>query len=86
MALSEPFFGVALIIEGILLGIGNTKIPFLFNLIGMWGVRIVCTFLCTQLWGMGLVAACACMILHNLVLFILFLVYYVRGNWNPLAN
>ena len=86
MALSEPLFGVALIIEGILLGIGNTKIPFLFNLIGMWGVRIVCTFLCTQLWGMGLVAACACMVLHNLVLFVLFLVYYVRGNWNPLMN
>ena len=86
MALSEPLFGVALIIEGILLGIGNTRIPFLFNLIGMWGVRIVCTFLCTQLGGMGLVAACACMVLHNLVLFVLFLVYYVRGNWNPLTN
>jgi len=26
------------------------------------------------------------MILHNLVLFILFLVYYVRGTWNPLTN
>ena len=86
VALSEPFFGVGIIMEGILLGVGNTMIPFLFNIIGMWGVRIVGTFLCTQLWGMGLVSAWACMILHNLVLFILFLVYYVRGNWNPLTK
>ena len=76
VAVSEPFYGVSIIIEGILQGVGNTKVPFIFNIAGMWGVRIVGTFLCTKLLGMGLVAAWACMILHNLLLFAAFVAYY----------
>ncbi len=81
VAVSEPFFGVAIILEGILLGMGNTIKPFIFNVAGMWGVRIVGTFLCTQLMSMGLVSAWACMILHNLLLCGCFIVYYCRGRW-----
>jgi len=84
VAVSEPFYGVALILDGMHQGLGDTLTPFRYNLIGMWGVRIVGTFLCTQLWGMGLVAAWACMILHNLLLFTLYTVRYVSSRWNPL--
>mgnify|MGYP002514569358 CR=1 FL=1 len=84
VALSEPFYGVAIIIEGMMLGVGKTKQPFIYNIIGMWGIRIVGTFICTQLFSMGLVAAWACMIAHNMLLFVLFLVDYIRGSWNPL--
>lgn len=84
VALSEPFYGVSIILEGIMLGVGRTLTPFIFNIIGMWGIRIVGTFFCTQLLQMGLVSAWACMILHNLLLFLLFLIYYLRGRWNPL--
>ena len=84
VAVSEPVFGVAIIMEGIMLGVGNTLVPFLYNMIGMWGVRIVGTFLCTQLWGMGLISAWACMILHNVLLCALFVICYLRGRWNPL--
>ena len=80
VALSEPFYGVSIIIEGMLQGEGNTKVPFLFNLIGMWGVRIVGTFICTQLLSMGLISAWACMILHNLLLFCAFVVYHRRSR------
>lgn len=86
VALSEPFYGVSIIIEGMLQGVGNTRIPFVFNIIGMWGVRIIGTYLCTQLLDMGLVSAWACMILHNLLLFCLFLVYCRSGKWNPLQK
>lgn len=84
VALSEPFYGVAIIIEGMMQGMGNTMLPFVFSISGMWGIRIVGTFLCTQLLGMGLVSAWACMIAHNLALFLAFLICYVSGKWNPM--
>ena len=86
VAVSEPFFGVAIILEGMLQGTGNTMAPFVFNIIGMWGVRILGTFVCTRLLHMGLVAAWACMIAHNLLLFLLLLTYCLRGRWNPLTR
>ena len=84
VAVSEPFYGFSIIIEGMMQGVGKTKAPFVYNIIGMWAVRIVGTFLCTQLLGFGLISAWACMIAHNLLIFVLFMISYVRGSWNPL--
>ncbi len=84
VAVSEPFYGVSIIIEGMLQGMGKTMMPFVCNIIGMWGIRIVGTFICTYMLGYGLVSAWACMILHNLMLFVMFTIYYVSGRWNPL--
>lgn len=86
VAVSEPFYGFSIIMEGMMQGVGNTKEPFAYNILGMWGIRIVGTFLCTQLLGMGLVSAWACMIAHNLLLFALFLICYIRGKWNPFGK
>ena len=86
VAVSEPFYGFSIIIEGLMQGVGKTRLPFLFNICGMWLVRIVGTFLCTRMLGMGLVSAWACMIAHNLLLFVLFLITYLRGAWNPLRE
>ena len=83
VALSEPFYGFSIINEGFLQGIGKTKLPFVFNIIGMWGIRIVGTFICTQMLGMGLISAWACMIAHNMFLFVMYLICYGRGAWNP---
>ena len=84
VAVSEPFYGVSIIIEGMMQGMGKTMMPFVSNIIGMWGIRIVGTFLCTQMLSMGLVSAWACMIAHNLLLFVLFVVWYGTGRWNPM--
>lgn len=84
VAVSEPFYGVSIIIEGMMQGMGNTMMPFVFGISGMWGIRIVGTYICTQLMGMGLVSAWACMIAHNLMLFVMFLIYYRTGKWNPM--
>lgn len=84
VALSEPFFGVSIIVEGMMQGMGKTLMPFIANILGMWGVRILGTFICTQLLGYGLVSAWGCMILHNLLLFVMFAVYLVSGKYNPL--
>ncbi|MBO5842729.1 MAG: MATE family efflux transporter, partial [Clostridia bacterium] len=81
VALSEPFYGVTIITEGMMQGVGNTKTPFFFNVLGMWGMRIFGTFLC--LWLLPnptLVAAWACMIAHNFALFCMFSIYYKKGK------
>ena len=85
VAVSEPFYGFSIIIEGMMQGVGKTRQPFLYNIAGMWLVRIVGTFICTRLLGFGLVSAWACMIAHNMLLFALFMASYLRGTWNPLA-
>ena len=84
VAVSEPFYGVSIILEGMMQGVGKTMTPFFYNIAGMWGIRILGTFICTQLLDMTLVSAWACMISHNMLLFTLFTIHYLRGKWNPL--
>lgn len=76
VAVSEPFYGVPIVLEGMMQGCGKTVAPFVYNVLGMWCIRIVGTFICTQLLGLGLISAWACMIGHNLLLFLLFTVHY----------
>jgi len=82
VAVSEPFYGVSIIIEGMMMGMGKTVMPFVCNIIGMWLVRIVGTFICIEFFSLGLVSAWACMILHNLILFGLYTAYYLMGKLN----
>lgn len=84
VAVSEPFYGFSIIVEGMMMGVGKTKAPFVYNVTGMWCVRIVGTYITTQLLGMDLRAAWACMIGHNLLVCLLYLITYIRGKWNPL--
>ncbi len=79
VAVSEPFYGVSIIIEGMMQGMGNTVMPFVCNILGMWGVRILGTFLCIRLFDLGLISAWACMIGHNLMLFAVFV--YMLASW-----
>lgn len=83
VALSEPFYGISIIIEGMLQGMGRTVFPFAVNIAGMWLVRILGTCICTQLLGMGLISAWACMIAHNLLMSLVYSVFYGTGRWNP---
>ena len=86
VAVSEPFYGVSIIIEGMLQGMGKTFVPFICNIIGMWGIRIVGTFICIRCFELGLVSAWACMIGHNLLLFVMFVSYYRSGRWDDLRS
>ena len=83
VAISEPFYGVSIIIEGMMQGMGNTVIPFVCNIVGMWGIRIVGTWICTAFFGLGLVAAWACMIGHNMLLFGIFTTLCLTGRYIP---
>ncbi len=84
VAVSEPFYGVPIVVEGMMQGVGKTTAPLFFNVLGMWCVRITGTYICTRIYGLGLESAWACMIGHNMLLFVLFGFYYITGRWNPL--
>ena len=86
VAVSEPFYGFSIIMEGMIFGVGNTKKPLFYSVLGMWGVRIVGTFICTQFLHLGLVAAWGCMIAHNILIFVLYFIIFLRKDWNPLEK
>ncbi len=86
VAVSEPFFGASIVIEGMMQGMGRTVMPLICNICGMWGIRIIGTFIFTQILEFGLVGAWACMIAHNFALFLMFAVYYLSGKYNPLSK
>lgn len=86
VAVSEPFYGIPIVIEGLMQGQGNTVAPFIYNVLGMWCVRIVGTFVCTQILSYGLVSAWGCMIVHNLILFVMFTIHYISGKWRSIRD
>ena len=83
VAVSEPFYGVPIVLEGIMQGVGNAIPPFIYNVTGMWCARIAGTFICTRILGYGLTAAWGCMIAHNVLLFFMFTIHYLTGRWLP---
>lgn len=84
VAVSEPFYGFSIVVEGMMHGMGKTVMPLICNVTGMWVIRIVGTFIFTQIFAFGLVGAWACMIAHNLALFCTFAFYYFSGRFNPM--
>lgn len=82
VAVSEPFYGMSIVIEGMMQGMGRTMVPLVCNIFGMWVVRILGTYICVHFFGLGLIAAWACMIGHNLFLFLLFVFYYFSEGWD----
>lgn len=86
VAVSEPVYGVAVVLEGIFQGVGDTMYAFGCNIAGMWGVRVLGTVLLVRAFGFGLQAAWGAMIAHNVLLFILFSLHYRSGKWNPLLT
>ena len=90
VAFSEPFFGLMIVMEGISYGMGRTKHVFVCESISMWGVRILCTFVCVKIGGMGLTAVWLCMIADNICKALLLYVFrprYIDGeNVNERIN
>ena len=78
VALSEPFFGFMVVLEGIFYGLGRTRYAFFVETAGMWGVRILFTFLCVRVWDLGLRAVWYCMIADNVCKALLFAVPALR--------
>lgn len=71
VALSEPMFAVVIMLEGIFNGAGDTRMPFVYTMISMWGVRIVSTYICVYILHLNLTAVWCCMIADNVCRFCL---------------
>lgn len=81
VAVSEPIYGVMVILEGVFNGMGDTKAPVLYAILTMWGVRVLGTFLLIQVGGMGLRAVWVMMVLDNASRCVLLLNRFLRGGW-----
>ena len=86
VAVTEPLYGIAVVLEGIFMGVGDTMYAFCCNIVGMWGVRVLGTAILVRGFGFGLTAAWGAMIAHNILLCILFALHYRRQSWNPLVS
>jgi len=86
VAVSEPLYGIAVVLEGIFMGVGDTVYAFYCNIAGMWGVRVLGTVLLVRVLGLGLTAAWAAMIAHNILLCVLYVIHYRGGKWNPMLS
>jgi len=86
VSISEPFFGLTMVLEGVFSGIGDTKPPFYVALFTMWGLRILPTFICVKLFGLGLRAVWCCMILEVISRSILLGIRFARKNWDLVTD
>ncbi len=67
VAFTEPVFGTSAVMEGIYNGMGRTRYPLVVELISMWGVRVVGTYLCVRVFGLGITAVWIMMICNNVL-------------------
>lgn len=80
VAISEPIFGILIILEGVFNGVGDTKAPFFISTFTMWGIRLLFTYVAITYFNLGLNAVWICMVLDNVVrCSILSLRFYSEG-------
>ena len=79
VAFSEPMCAVSIAVIGALRGAGDSRGPFLLNLLSMWGVRVVAVLLFARPYG--LVGVWVCMTIELVFRGAVFLVRLLRGRW-----
>lgn len=81
VSISEPFFGLTMVLEGAFNGMGDTKPSFYISLFTMWCLRILPTFICVKVLHLGLIAVWCCMVVDVISRSLLLLARYIRGKW-----
>lgn len=81
VAISEPFFAAAVVLEGALNGAGDAKIPFLCSISGMWLIRIPLTFVFIRMLSLGLEFAWVAMVGDTLLRFTLIYLRFRGSSW-----
>ena len=66
VAISEPLYAALIIYEGVFHGIGDTKMPFVFAILTMWGIRICLTWIYIGIFGHDLKMVWIFMVMDNI--------------------
>ena len=80
-AFEQPFNALSIVFSGALRGAGDTKVPFLYALISMWGVRILLAFLLGTALGFGVAGFWWAMVADLGVRSLLLALRFRQGKW-----
>ena len=81
VSVSEPIYGILVILEGTFNGMGDTKAPFIFSLITMWGIRVLGTFIMINVFNLGVEFVWLMMVFDNVARCGLLLFRFLKGKW-----
>lgn len=81
VAVSEPIFGVLVILEGVFNGVGDTKVPFIVSTSTMWGIRLLFTYVAIVYLHLGLNAVWICMVIENVTRCLIYVLRFSNIKW-----
>ncbi|MFA5569998.1 MAG: MATE family efflux transporter [Sphaerochaetaceae bacterium] len=81
VAFAQPFFAMSIVIGGILRGAGDTRWPFIYSIIGMWGVRLIPAIILSFFFVLPLEVVWLCMVADLTVRGLLNYYRYHKGTW-----
>lgn len=80
-AFEQPFNAVSIVTAGALRGAGDTKVPFLYGLVSMWGVRILFAWVFGTVLGFGVAGFWWAMVADLGVRSLLLYRRFAKGQW-----
>ncbi|MGD1821983.1 MAG: MATE family efflux transporter [Pleomorphochaeta sp.] len=81
VAVCEPFFGMTMMVFGVLRGAGDTKRPFFISIIGMWVIRLPLAYFLVNYSEYGLNGAWIAMTIDLIIRGIISFAIFKRGNF-----
>mgnify|MGYP001206621463 CR=1 FL=1 len=80
-AFGDPGFGLSQLVFGVLRGSGDTKLPFLVSLLGMWLIRLPLAAILLKTTNLGLASIWIAMMTDMVIRGIVSLLFYLKGTW-----
>lgn len=81
IALFQPFLSITLVITSALQGAGDTKFPMYSTFIGIWGIRVIGTYVLGIVLELGLVGVWLSYAFDIFIRSILLMVRFLKGRW-----
>ena len=86
VSVSEPIYGILVILEGVFNGMGDTKAPFVFSLLTMWGIRIIGSWSMINVFNLSIEAVWMMMVCDNVARCFLLSRRFLKGRWKYRLN